>query len=157
MRALYQIAKYPDSPVTFPIDANPWLETIASTFQSATIGDAAGIVETSTIANGVVTLKLDGGSPGQTYRVPVTVTAASGVTRATIVEVSVIGLAPPGTGGGGGGAANVVDSLTGNSSTDAPSVRAVNAALSGVHPGVIDGGIADSTYGGGTAIDAGSA
>lgn len=154
MRALYQLSKYPETPISYPLDFNPWLESIGQAFGSATVGDASGIVETSTIQSGVVTVKFDGGEPGITYSVPVTCTAADGETRTAVLEVSVISLAPVSS--TPTGAVNVQDSLTGSSTTTAPSVRAVNAALTGfTGTGNIDGGLPDSTYGGSSSIDGG--
>lgn len=155
MRLLQRVTKYAIETVTYPIDANPWLESIQSSFGTVAVGDAPDLVESYTVVNGVLTLRLEGGVAGITYRVPVTFTAANGMSRAVVVEVSVAGVAES---PGGGTGAGVQDSLTGNSTALAPSVRAVNAALAALGAGGsggIDGGAPDSTYGT-TAIDGGS-
>lgn len=94
MRLLQRVTKYAAEPISYPIDANPWLQSIQSSFGTVVVGDAPDLVESYTVVNGVLTLRLTGGLAGTTYRVPVTFTAASGVARAVIVEVSVAGVRP---------------------------------------------------------------
>lgn len=94
MRLLQRVTKYALEAVTYPIDANPWLQSIQSAFGTVVVGDAPDLIESYTVVNGVLTLRLTGGLAGTTYRVPVTFTAASGVSRAVIVEVSVAGVRP---------------------------------------------------------------
>ena len=153
MRALYTISKYETQPVSYPFDFNPWLDSIGSTFASATVGDAAGISESYTIAAGVVNVTVTGGDAGQVYRIPVTCTAANGQSRSSVLEVTVIGVADSPS--QAGAAVNVQDSLTGTSATSAPSVRAVNEALATLGAGDIDGGLHDSTYSGSAVVDGG--
>jgi hypothetical protein len=94
MRLLNRLTKYEDEPVSYPIDANPWLQSIGSTFGTVTVGDAPDLIETYTVISGVLILRLTGGIAGTDYRVPITFTAANGVPRATILEVSVAGVRP---------------------------------------------------------------
>ena len=155
MRALYQISKTETQPVSYPFDFNPWLQSIGSTFASATVGDAPGISESYTIAAGVVNVTVTGGSGGETYRIPVTCTAANGQSRSSVLEVWVIGVADSPS-SSGSTTVNVQDSLDGNATNVAPSIRAVNAALVGLTAaGDIDGGLHDSTYDNTSAIDGG--
>ena len=94
MRLLNRLTKYEGEPVSYPIDSNPWLLSIGSTFGTVTVGDAPDLLETYSIIGGVLVLRLIGGIAGTDYRIPITFTAANGVTRATILEVSVAGVRP---------------------------------------------------------------
>lgn len=94
MRTLQRVTKYAATPITYPIDANPWLQEVGSTFGNAVVGDSPDLIESSTVRNGVLTLRLVGGIEGTKYRVPVTFFATSGATRAVIVEVSIAGVRP---------------------------------------------------------------
>lgn len=127
MRLLQRVTKYALEAVTYPIDANPWLESIRSSFGAVVVGDAPDLVESYTVVAGVLTLRLTGGLAGTTYRVPVTFTAANGVSRAVIVEVSVAGVRP---------------------TTETPPVVSVVTTN-------IDGGTPSSNYGGLPVVDGG--
>lgn len=128
MRSLIRLSKRSNEPLVYPIDANPWLREIGSAFGSYTVGDVPDVIEQHSVANGVVSLSMTGGSEGETYRIPVSFVAANGMPRATIVELSILGVAGTGSTGSSGGSA------------------VAN----------IDGGTPDSNYGGVTAIDGGS-
>lgn len=128
MRLLQRVTKYAIEAITYPIDANPWLQSIQSSFGSVVVGDSPDLVESYTVINGVLTLRLTGGLMGTTYRVPVTFTAESGVSRAVVVEVSVAGVRPATA------TPPVVSLLTTN----------------------IDGGTPSSNYGGLPVIDGGN-
>lgn len=128
MRALIRLSKRATEQIVYPIDANPWLQSVNSTFGSYTVGDVPDIVEAHSVANGVVTLTMTAGSEGEVYRIPVTFTATNGLSRATMVEVTVLGVAPAGSSSGSGGSA------------------VAN----------IDGGTPTSVYGGVTALDGGA-
>lgn len=129
MRALYQAEKRADEQISVVIDSNPWLQSIFSTFQGVVVGDAPDVVEGYAVQAGVITLTVSGGNEGTSYRIPVTVTAANGTSRATVVEVDVLAIAGAPSSSNPGGGASVQDSLTGNPTNVAPSVRAVNEAL----------------------------
>jgi len=94
MRLLNRLTKYEGEPVSYPIDSNPWLQSIGSTFGTVTVGDAPDLLETYSIIGGVLVLRLIGGIAGTNYRIPITFTAVNGVTRATILEVAVAGVRP---------------------------------------------------------------
>lgn len=128
MRLLQRVTKYALEAVTYPIDANPWLQSIQSAFGTVLVGDSPDLVESYTVVNGVLTLRLTGGLAGTSYRVPVTFTAASGVSRAVVVEVSVAGVRP---------------------NTAIPPVASVLTTN-------IDGGTPSSNYGGLPVIDGGN-
>lgn len=128
MRLLQRVTKYAAEPIAYPIDANPWLQSIQSSFGTVVVGDAPDLVESYTSVNGVVTLRLTGGLAGTTYRVPITFTAANGISRAVIVEVSVAGVRPTTV------TPPVIDELTTN----------------------IDGGSPSSNYGGLPVVDGGN-
>lgn len=129
MRSLYRDNKPRASVISRPFDFNQWLASINSTFVSAVVDDAPGIVESSVIANGVVTITLSGGEYGGVYRIGITCTAANGLTRSTVWEVSVPRISP-----------------TSEESGDV-----------GTGVGNVDGGSASSVYGGIAVINGGGA
>ena len=128
MRTLQRITKYVAEVAAYPIDANPWLLSIGSTFGTVSVGDAPDLIETFTINGGVLVLRLVGGQAGTEYRVPITFTAANGVTRSMILEVSVAGVRPGST----------------DTGTAQPAIS------------VIDGGTPFTNYGGSPIVDGGN-
>lgn len=109
MRALHQLTKRENEPLYYPLDFNPWLQSIGSTFGTVVVGNAPDISESYEVSLGVIKLTLTGGNPGYTYRLPVTVTAANNFVRSTVIEVLVLGVQEATSGGGSGvvGAGNV--------------------------------------------------
>jgi hypothetical protein len=130
MRALYTLTMRAGEAQQYQFDFNPWLQSIASTAASFTVTDAPDLIESYTTPNQVVVLNITGGLEGKTYRIGVQCTAANGLVRNTTLEVQVLGVAPVDD-PDDGEAVNVEDSLTSDSSANAPSIRAVNAALAG--------------------------
>ena len=93
MRVFYRINKPTVDRVLRSFDFNPWLQKIGSTFQSATVTDTPDIIESITIASGVVHVWLAGGERGKSYRLTITCTAANDLVRTTTLEVDVPGVA----------------------------------------------------------------
>lgn len=127
MRGLIRINKLYDAKAYEPIDFAPWLRSINDLLGSITVGDAPEVIETYTVDGEVVNLVLAGGTPGATYRIPVTcVSSAKGMTKTVVVQVSIPGV---------------------NSNT---SPTSAGSAI-----GNIDGGGPGSTYDAGDTIDGG--
>ena len=115
MRALYRITKRANEVVQYPFNFGDWLSQpeVAPGARpvSYAVGDVPDLVESYTQQGDTLVLNLNGGDDGEIYRVPVTATAANGLTRSTILEVSVLGVREDDDDQGGGGPINVEDSL----------------------------------------------
>lgn len=104
MNTLIRVTKLYDAKAYVPVQFQPWLDSIADSVDTITIGDAPDVVETYTLDGALVQLTLAGGSIGQKYRIPVTcVSLQRAMSRTVVVELSIPGTnaAPaPATGGG---------------------------------------------------------
>lgn len=104
MNTLIRVTKLYDAKAYVPVQFQPWLESIADTVDTITVGDAPDVVETYTLDGALVQLTLAGGERGQKYRIPVTcVSLQRAMSRTVVVELSIPGVntAPaPATGGG---------------------------------------------------------
>lgn len=134
MRELQRITKRANEVVQYPFNFGDWaqLPEVSPGLRplAFTVSDSPDLIENHSIQGDVVVLNLNGGDDGETYRVTVTATGANGLTRSVVLEVTVWGVREGGGGGEGpSGAVNVIDALDSNSQVDAPSIRAVAAAL----------------------------
>lgn len=128
MRAYEEVIKRASETVSRDLDFGPWLASLSATYVSHTITDAPGLAESATYSNGVVQVILAGGEEGGYYETTITMVASTGHVRSTTLGITNIGLASTGT---PTGEIAVQDSLSGNATDQAPSVRAINSALSG--------------------------
>ena len=134
MRLLQRTSKRANETVQYPVNFGDWLAQpdVAPGARPVSFAhaDAPDLIESALVQGDVYVLNLAGGDEGETYRVAVTATCANGLTRTVIVEVAVWGVREEDSDTGGpGGAVNVEDALDSGSQTNAPSVRAVVAAL----------------------------
>lgn len=110
MDTLIRVTKLYDARRLVPVDFGPWLESIADTVDTITVGDAPDVIETFTQSGGLVQLTLAGGATGQKYRIPVTcVSDLRALSRTVVVELSIPGtnVAPAPAPGGGSASGNV--------------------------------------------------
>lgn len=109
MDTLIRRTKLYDARIYVPIDFGPWLNSIADSVGTITVGDAPDVIETYSISGALVNLTLAGGELGQRYRIPVTcVSLTRSIPRTFVVELTIPGTNPaPAPSGGGSTSGNV--------------------------------------------------